>query len=215
MPVVGVMPVGRTLPEHASCFRWLVAAILLSMALLRLETEVEGGIFAASSTISSPGSQIGRRFFDSFSTLDVIAVMDKEQRRGRASVADWVGAHPRWILRRGYGAHCGERQPAGAVDLSDFLAEGRPLFFLPAMMPDGRQPVFCSSSTAWCCGDSAAPSGAVPGSGEVALVREQSGTQSHFSLAFRGPLCIRQGPVCNCSFVRGPVVRCSILQLHK
>lgn len=207
---------GGWCPPHASSGRRHAVVLPLLLVLRWMEPRREVEIFVSSSIqISSPGPWFGRRIFVFFSSLLVIMVMDNEQRRGRASTADRIRAHPRWILRIGYGAHCGDWPPAGTIDPPAFLAEGRPIIFLPAKMPDGRQPAFYSSSSAWCCGGYSAPSGSVPGGGVVVLERRQLGTRSRFFLALRGPFCLSQGLACSSYFLRVLAVRCCVLQVFK
>lgn len=140
-----------------------------------------------------------------------IVEMEEKQREGGilfAAVGD--GAHHRQGIWRSDGARYGGRWPASAIELSILMAEGRPIFFLLAMSPDGRQSGFSLESMAWSHGDLAVPSGAVPGDGEVYPDRKLSGIQLHSSFTFRGPLCINHGLGCNLDFWLGLAVICFV-----
>lgn len=203
-----LMSGGRCLPL-AGCGWRLAVVISSSAALWRTEPREIGFIAGTSTPINSSGSRIRRRFSGLFSACETTEVVANGQRTGGNPVVDWEGAQPRRILRTGYDALW---LPAGSMDPSYSQAEGRPFYFLPAMKPKGRQPAFCSSSAARCRGGSAVPSGDVPGDDEAALEWEQYWTQLQSSSAFRGPLCISQGPACNFLFPRGLAVRCFVLQ---
>jgi hypothetical protein len=193
----------------ASGGRRLAAVISSSMTLRRTEPREIKFSACFSASINSSGSRICKWFPGSFSACKATAAVDKGQRRGGPTAADWEGAHPRRISRSGYGALW---LPADSIDPPFLQAKGWPIYFLPALMPKGRQPAFCSSSMARCCGGSAVPSGDVPGDDGAMLRRKQFRTQLQSLSAFRGPLCTIQGPVCNFSFPRGPTVRCAVLQ---
>lgn len=90
---------------------------------------------------------IWRRIFVFSPAGEAIAGMDDKQRGGGflfAAIGD--RAHHRQGNWRSDGARYGGRWPASSVELSILTAEGRPIFFLPAMLPDGRQSGFSLES---------------------------------------------------------------------
>jgi hypothetical protein len=120
----------------------------------------------------------------------------------------------------------------GAVSPLNPLVEGRRLgvlalslgcqlhsLFLPAMEPDGRQVHFSLASASplihsiWCwCGELSAPSGNVPGGGEIGsklrrFLRKRTTLQLR-SLDW-GPFCNVQGPCCNFLFLMGLWTSCT------
>lgn len=161
--------------------------------------------------LSLSGSLIWRR--PSMSHASKITMVVEEKLWGDGD-PDWVRAQPRWSSRRGLGSCVRGRLPVVFVSPSNLLAEWRLFFFLPAMMPNGRQCGFSMKSMARCHGGFAVPSGAVPGDDEAWFLREQLGARLQSPSAIWGPLCICQGPVCKFMFVKGPVVRCYASPVH-
>lgn len=201
---------------HTSGSRRVVAMFSLSMGFLRTEPRTEDFITGTSVLINLLSSRIYRRMPGSILSSKATVAVDMKQRRGGALiVADWEGHHHRWRSTTSYGARSGGWPPAYSVKPLDLLAEWRSTIFLPAAMPCGRQPVFYASSVARCNGGSVVPSVDVPGNGEAELTRKRIRIQSHFSFAFRGPLCKSRGLVGYFQFVRGPCVRCSVLRVSE
>lgn len=174
---------------------------------MRKRTWSSGSLGLLDSGDDSFEALIWRRIFVFSPAGEAIAGMDDKQRGGGflfAAIGD--RAHHRQGNWRSDGARYGGRWPASSVELSILTAEGRPIFFLPAMLPDGRQSGFSLEFMAWCHGDLADPSGDVPSDGEVHPVWKLPGTQLHSSFIFRGPPCINQGLACNFSFRLGLAV---------
>lgn len=90
------------------------------------------------------------------------------------------------------------------------LVEWRPMLFLPAREPDGRQCFFLTRSMVTFHGGFVVPSGVVPGGGDAALVQEKSWTRLLFPLVCWGPLCKSQGPYYSFLCPLDLYVRCNI-----
>lgn len=210
MPEYGDMPMG-ILPLACPSRVWWLPEVILMVVVVLFLLPLDGFTLVSPviSSMSWSGSRSCKGFPGSSSAREATAAVDTGQRRGGVPVADWEGAQPRRISRSGYGA---DRLPAGSIDPPFLQARGWPTYFLPALMPKGRQPAFCSRSMAWCYGDSAVPSGDVPGDDGAVLRRKQFRAQLQSLSAFQGPICIFQGLVCNFPFLRGPSVRCVVLQ---
>lgn len=206
----GVMPVERSLPEHVSCLRTLVVVLFLPVELQRLKPEMgRGRTTSISSNKLASFSLICRRPLCSSSSPMVTVVVDKETGKSRRmELAVGSRAYHRWCQRI-YGA-CSDRQPVFVIEPPILLAEGRPSFFLPAKLLDGRQCCFSAESVVCCRGGLDGPSGLVPGAGEICATREQLRTRSRFSSGIWGPLCILQGLGCNFCFTSGPVACCCV-----
>jgi hypothetical protein len=198
----------------SSFFGFPLASVEMGRWILK---EMRGRTWTSGSlgTLASGGGSLEALIWQRTSifslAVEAIAGMDEKQ-RGGAILFTAVGdeAHHRQGIRRSDGARCGGRWPTSSVKLSILMAEGRPIFFLPAMSPDGRQSGFSLESVAWSHGDLAAPSGAVPGDGEVHPDRKLLGTQLHSSFTFKGPFCINHGLGCNLGFCLGLAVRCFV-----
>lgn len=160
-----------------------------------------------------------KRSLCSASTSKATMVVDKKMgRTWEMEAVDEGGVIHRWSSWRSYGAR---RLPASTTSPSTLLAEGRPLLFLPALMPKGRQcssdPVSMVSFSGACrCrsssyGGPAIPSGVVPGDGEIATVKELVWTRSRFLFSVGGPLCKSQGLSCIFYFLLGPDVKCALM----
>jgi len=108
----------------------------------------------------------------------------------------------------GYAALCSGRL-AVFRPLMLLLVEWRPQDFLPACVPEGRQLLFNSASMVF-HGSLAVPSDFVPGGDEV-LVRKMHWTRLLSPSGVQGPLCKRQGPICNFRFPLDRLVKCSVL----
>jgi len=140
--------------------------------------------------------------------LGPVAASLKEDLQAGVEFAFGFGAHQQRRFRSHAAQCCGRRAVFPGSDAARsvgrlavfpqllLLVERRPFLFLPAGVPKGRQRLFGVSSME-CHGDIVAPSGFVPGGGDVLLAWEWSWTQLQFPSSCWGPLCIRQGPSCN------------------
>jgi hypothetical protein len=107
----------------------------------------------------------------------------------------------------GYAALCPGRL-AVFRPLVLLLVEGRPQYFLPALCVKGGS---CSSARhPWFHGSLAVPSDFVPGGDEVLVWKMQS-TRLLSPSGVPGPLCKRQGQLCNFRFPLDRHVKCSML----
>lgn len=151
-------------------------------------------------------------------------VVDKERRKSRKKkVAVVVCAHHQGLWRRSYGAFDGCRLPASSASPLIFMAEGRPILFLPAFVSKGRQYISCSALTTsisrllagwqWSGQGHGEPSGVVPGVVVIAAVQDLWTRLRSFS-SVQGPLQKRQGLVCNMCFSLCPDVNCSVPPLY-
>ena len=123
-------------------------------------------------------------------------------------------AHQRWLPWRSNGA-CSCRVNPAVVALSPYLqAEGRPILFLPAKMPKGRQFGFWLGAMVVRHGDLVAPSGSVPGDGEV-HPEWKLRTRSRFSILARGPFCKVQGLMCNFQFSVCLAIMCVLVIVYE
>lgn len=212
MPVVGVMPMGGKLLEHASCIRW-ISTELLRLELLRWSEPVAGGAISVEPPLNKLASSLvrGRAGRLKLASGAVMAAERKRRTRGRLMLADRVRAKSRWSSRCWrWRLPCG-RWPAVNDMPPPLLAEGRHPYFLPAGVPSGRQ--ICSRLKAMVLyhGSLVAPNGEVPGDGEVKLDRRRR-TRSLFPFPVWGPSCKVQGLVCNFQFSQGPTcISCCLL----
>jgi hypothetical protein len=199
---------------------WVLTTMVVAGAQMRIwlstSSDPEFNPFSSASWSVCPWSSFKlRRIFTLLPVCKTTAVVEEKQGRIRTvDLAVGEGAHHRWLLKKRHGACCGGRLPVFFDEPSNPLAERRSIFFLPAMAPDGRQYSYSTESMARCYGGVAAPSGAVPGDGDISSVRQLLGTQLQFLFASWGSPCKVQGPVCkglrcNFSFQWSPFVRCA------
>lgn len=210
------MQVTSKLPERAGCLRLLLLTIFLAVLLQRLELKV-GMESAVAIYNNKPVVSLVWGWTSRFIPY-LAAVMEAGVIRGgrrRLELADRVRAHLWWSLRSfGAGACFRGRRPAISGVPPHLLAEGRPPLFLPAIEPAGRQ--FCSwlMATAQLRGSLVAPSGVVPGDGEVVLDQRQW-TRSLFSFQSRVLLEKSRDLVVLFYPFRVLVVKCSVYLLDE
>lgn len=209
----GLMPKGIWLPEHASCYRWLVMVLLLSMALQRMEPEMDGG--------GSSASPLNKLEFSS------------DLRN--------LGSSSLWYTHCGDGGYQKEgflpclrsvlRDSVAASSLRSSIAVDprRPVpschcFFWPKGGPPQPQDGGCSSSRLHAdaedlrlCPNASqrrCPKWFVPGDGfagsGVEFIRSLRWrrTQSRFPVCLQGPYCKTVGPGCNFVFCLDRCVTC-------
>lgn len=198
---LGVMLLWSLSPSFLSSVRWLAMLVLL-LALVGNQRHLKDVPLVAP-LISSGEVLICRRISDFSLAREVIVVMKKGHGRGGALYAViGDGAHHRQNPRIGYGPCYGGRWLASIDDLLNLMAEWRPILFLLAMEPEGRQSSFELKSMAWSHGDFVAPSGVVPGGVGIDLARKLQRTQLLFFFALWGLLCLNQDLVCiSCFYV--------------
>jgi hypothetical protein len=166
----GVMPLRIWPPARPSRVRWF--PVMLSSVVAIGSLLLEGNALE-SSRISSMSSLVCKKFPRVLSPAAATMVVVKSTGTGmRMVLASGSRANYRWCSS--FGAPGG--QPAcSAAAPPNLLAEGRPNFFLPAWVLDGRQ-CYSSSMFTACCGEElVGPSGGVPGAGEFGVVREWLG----------------------------------------
>nr|QPG43052.1 salt-induced protein 3 [Leymus chinensis] len=121
----------------------------------------------------------------------------------------------RWRLLKlhpSHGCDVSGRGPASSISPVTVLVEGRPLSFLPASVPKGRQfqpqlggrslqvlQLWRPRRTKW----------SVPGAGAIQSEEMLLGTRSRFLVLVRGPFCISQGLCCSFQFLLGFLVKCT------
>jgi hypothetical protein len=187
----------------------LPASVRCFAELQRLEFMAGFGIYVGMPNNKLALPLVRRRASRLVLPLEAVMVAELKQRtRGGLNLADRGRANPRWSSSCSSAGACllGGRWLAIADMSPHLLAEGQLPLFLQAKLPLGRQ--FNIRSMAMACfhGSLVAPSGAVPGDGEVVLDRRLR-TRSLFRFSVWGPSCKVQGLVCIFQFFYGPVCK--------
>ncbi|XBI28972.1 hypothetical protein VPH35_053080 [Triticum aestivum] len=193
----GDMPLSCSPPARASRARWSPAA---SSTCCPWRTEATGGGSGASfpSRTSSCSPLIWRKPSCRRSLLQAAAVVGEGGRRRRLlHSADRVRAHQRRTLWWSYDAG---RLPV-FIFLSLLQAKGRPTFFLPACVPNGRQIQLLlgghggQEMRPWRL---RRPKWFVPGGGDVGSEQKLEKDPIAFLFSIWGPPCKSQGLSCLC-----------------
>jgi hypothetical protein len=213
---VGCLCLSTGARELASSFRRFLVLILFVTLLQWLEIKTRCESVAGIPNNLLAMSLICRGTSCFAFAVEATKVVDLQRgESGGLGLSDRGRAHQRWSTRWSYGACTRRRQPAVAALLLHLQAEGRPTLFLLAKMPKGRQfNNVRSVAMVACYGSLVAPSGTVPGDGEVDPERKLR-TRSRFFILVQGPFCKVQGLACNFQSLVCLAVKCAMFTVYE